>query len=119
MLPSGFEPWGLVVNEAMCFGLPVIVSDQVGAGGHLVREGTNGYVFHAGDLSTLAKCLKQVLSNNGLKKRMGEASRKIIEVWAYQKCIEGVLTSLTKVILQKGARAQNRNDENASRRAAL
>ena len=43
VLPSVRETWGIVVNEAMCFGLPVIVSSQVGAGMDLVSNGQNGY----------------------------------------------------------------------------
>ena len=43
VLPSVRETWGIVVNEAMCFGLPVIVSNQVGAGVDLIDDGQNGY----------------------------------------------------------------------------
>ena len=43
VLPSVRETWGIVVNEAMCLGLPVIVSNQVGAGMDLVANGQNGY----------------------------------------------------------------------------
>ncbi|MFM2169269.1 MAG: hypothetical protein RIS79_3640, partial [Verrucomicrobiota bacterium] len=51
VLPSGFEPWGLVVNEVMNAGRTVVVSDQVGSGPDLVREGENGSIFPAGDVA--------------------------------------------------------------------
>src|SRR5207237_833514 len=53
VLPSHFEPWGLVVNEAMNAGKPVIVSDQVGAAPDLVKSGQNGFIFRAGDTKDL------------------------------------------------------------------
>ena len=61
VLPSLFEPFGLVVNEAMLCGLPVAVSDSVGAKFDLVRPDENGYVFPAGDVEALAAILRQIL----------------------------------------------------------
>ena len=55
VLPSVHEPWGLVVNEVMNAGRAVIVSDQVGCGPDLVRNGENGYIFQAGDITGLAR----------------------------------------------------------------
>ena len=55
------EPWGLVVNEAMNQGLPVIASDAVGAAaGGLVRDGRNGLVVPAGDSAALAGALRRL-----------------------------------------------------------
>ncbi|WPJ95011.1 glycosyltransferase family 4 protein [Coraliomargarita algicola] len=57
ILPSRFEPWGVVVQEAAATGLPVIVSDICGAGVHLLRDRWNGRSFAAGDAAHLAECL--------------------------------------------------------------
>jgi len=57
-LPSGHEPWGLVINEGMACGLIPVVSDAVGCGPDLVRG--VGEVFHAGDVEALAATLSQV-----------------------------------------------------------
>ena len=57
ILPSRFEPWGVVVQEAAATGLPVIVSDVCGAGVHLLRDRWNGRSFAAGDAEQLAECL--------------------------------------------------------------
>ena len=58
VLPSVFDQWGLVVNEAMCAGKPVVVSDHVGASRDLVRPGQNGSVFPASDVDALAAALQ-------------------------------------------------------------
>lgn len=57
VLPSRFEPWGVVVQEAAASGLPLVLSDQVGAGVHLMRRNWNGYSFPAGSSDHLASAL--------------------------------------------------------------
>lgn len=57
ILPSRFEPWGVVVQEAAATGLPIIVSDACGAGVHLLRDRWNGRSFASGDATHLADCL--------------------------------------------------------------
>ena len=96
-LPSGDEPWGLVVNEAMCFSLPVVASDHVGATGDLVRGGINGFVFSSGDVRSLAEHLERLLSDPVLRARFGQKSREIIEHWSYRENVNGVLTCLEHV----------------------
>jgi len=71
------EPWGLVLNEAMLQGAPVIASDAVGAvAGGLVRDGRNGLVVPAGDADALAARLRVLAADPGLRERFGEAARE-------------------------------------------
>jgi glycosyltransferase involved in cell wall biosynthesis len=56
-VPSRFEPWGVVINEALACGSPVVASDAVGAAVDLVRDGRDGRVFAAGDTAALADAL--------------------------------------------------------------
>lgn len=100
VLPSSFEPWGLVVNEAMSFGLPIIISDQVGAGGDLVKEGINGYFYPACDVSSLAAKLKMILTDKENMHKMGQASRDIISTWSYKEGLNGVLNCLRSIKLK-------------------
>lgn len=97
VLPSGFEPWGLVVNEAMCFGLPVIISDQVGAGGDLVQENSNGFIYPWGDVITLAERLKVLFTDTSLIEKMGKASHDLITKWSYHNGVQGVLSCIESV----------------------
>jgi glycosyltransferase involved in cell wall biosynthesis len=98
VLPSAFEPWGLVVNEALCFGLPVITSDKVGATGDLVQEGINGFIYPAGDVVALTARLQNLLlSAEDRRTSMGAASRKLVSHWSYREVVEGLLECLQRV----------------------
>ena len=81
VLPSdGGETWGLVVNEAMLFGLPVVVSDRVGCGPDLVDDGETGFVVPCGDVSALGDRLAELAQGEILRKRMGDhARRRVLE----------------------------------------
>ncbi len=61
ILPSLREPWGLVVNEALSFGCPVVVSDICGCVPELVIEGVTGYSFPAGEVAALAQAMSKAL----------------------------------------------------------
>jgi len=108
VVPSESETWGLVINEAMCFGLPVIVSDRVGAGLDLVRDGENGFVFRKGDVGQLASCLATLLRDAELRQRMGRRSNEAIRRWSYEEDLAGVLACLESVVPRGGVSAEPR-----------
>ena len=89
VLPSENEAWGLVVNEAMCAAMPVVVADEVGCVPDLVRDGENGYHHQVGDVAGLAVALERILGDPDLRKRMGQASLNRISYWGYAQCLEG------------------------------
>jgi glycosyltransferase involved in cell wall biosynthesis len=60
VVPSLFEPWGLVVHEELAYGLPVIATDQVAAADDLIDSGVNGYVVPAGSDKALASAMHSV-----------------------------------------------------------
>ncbi len=101
VLPSTDEPWGLIINEAMNFGLPIITTDQVGAGYDLVKDGENGFVYPVGDIEKLANCLLKLFQNPELKERMGKYSSEIISRWSYNEGEEGILNALEYIKKQK------------------
>lgn len=94
VLPSLFEPFGLVVNEAMLCGLPVAVSDRVGAKHDLVRPDENGYVFPAGDVDALAAILRQILPDAEKRARMGAAAQRRMETWSPREYTDGVVRAV-------------------------
>lgn len=90
VLPSDNEPWGLVVNEAMCAGLSVIVADEVGCVRDLVEDGVNGFLHAAGDVGALAAALERLLLDPSLRRRFAAASLARIQRWSYAECLSGI-----------------------------
>jgi glycosyltransferase involved in cell wall biosynthesis len=79
------EPWGLVVNESLHQGTPVIVTSAVGAAaGGLVRDGETGLVIAPGDSQALAAAIERLLEDPGLARRLGEAGRDRAAVYTYE-----------------------------------
>ncbi|MBF0193032.1 MAG: glycosyltransferase family 4 protein [Magnetococcales bacterium] len=68
VLPSSYEPWGTVVNEAMICGLPVVASGSVGAASEMIENGKNGYIYPTADISYLALLLEEILQKTDLAK---------------------------------------------------
>lgn len=82
VLPSKSEPWGLVVNEAMVCGMPVIVSDTCGCAGDLVCNGANGFTFDHKQQADLEKHLTWFIQNPDRIAGMGQESLKLIAPFA-------------------------------------
>ena len=84
VLPARHEAYGLIVNEAMAAGLPVVVSTDIGCADDLVRDGENGYVYPVGDVDALRDALAKTMLP-GERERMGQCSREIIAGWGYDE----------------------------------
>jgi glycosyltransferase involved in cell wall biosynthesis len=97
------EPWGLVVNEAMNRGLPVIASDAVGAAaGGLVRNGRNGLVVAAGDSGALAAAITTLGADAPLRARLGEAAAADVRAFSHEAWARGFSAALTTLGLSRG-----------------
>ena len=102
VLPSDQETWGIVVNEAMCFGLPVITSDQVGAARDLVQNGYNGLSFPRGDIDSLADNIKQLMGlSEEERSAMRTRSRAIIEDWSKRNLTDSLSEFLDSICAGK------------------
>jgi glycosyltransferase involved in cell wall biosynthesis len=97
--PSRSEPWGFVLNEGMEFGLPLVVSEAVGAGPDLVKEGENGFVFPVGDSQELARVLQKFIKKEGFREKLGATSRSLVEHFSPDHWAEGVIKAIRSVTL--------------------
>jgi glycosyltransferase involved in cell wall biosynthesis len=93
------EPWGLVTNEAMHQGTPVVSSDAVGAAaGGLVRDGRNGLVARASDENELAARIRLVVRNPELRAQLGAAAREDVAAYTPEAWAVGVERALNTVL---------------------
>ena len=112
-LASGFvhgsttEQWGLVVNEAMASGLPVLVSNRCGCAIDLVQEGRNGFTFDPSDIEQLAQLMLKLSAFQPFKlSAFGDASRQIIsgfDVAAFGRgLLQAVEVALQRCVVRPG-----------------
>jgi glycosyltransferase involved in cell wall biosynthesis len=97
VLPSRSEPWGLVVNEAMACGLPVLVSDRCGCAVDLVHDGQNGFVFDPDQPDQLTHHLIQFMDNSVDLSRMGQAAKQFIAPYAPEVVAQEMLDGFIKI----------------------
>ncbi|MBK0399765.1 glycosyltransferase family 4 protein [Limibaculum sp. M0105] len=85
VLPSRYDGWGVVLNEALGAGLPIIASDAVGAAHDLVTDGVNGLIAQAGDRTSLCKALLVMAEDADLREELAAASRGRRAQWSLDK----------------------------------
>ncbi|MEJ5310872.1 MAG: glycosyltransferase [Anaerolineae bacterium] len=90
IIPSTIEPWGLVVNEAMASGLPVLVSSRCGCVPDLVQEGVNGFTFDPTDVEHLAALLIRMDKLESELPQLGKVSQQIISQWGPERFAQGL-----------------------------
>jgi glycosyltransferase involved in cell wall biosynthesis len=90
IMPSIAEPWGLVLNEAMCCQCAILASDEVVAAKDLVQNGVNGFIFKAGNVADLTYYLSKILADSELISAMGLNSAKLISKWSYREDIQAI-----------------------------
>jgi glycosyltransferase involved in cell wall biosynthesis len=96
------EPWGLVVNEGMNRGLPVIASDAVGAAaGGLVRDGRNGLVVPARDSRALAAAIERLAADAPLRARMGANGAQDVLAYSHEAWAQGFSQALSTLGLSR------------------
>jgi glycosyltransferase involved in cell wall biosynthesis len=98
VLPSdNGETWGLVVNEAMLFGLPVLVSNEVGSRYDLVVDGMTGFGFEP-NANALAEAVRPLLADASLRKSMGEHGReRVTSLYSSNVATDGLLQAMKRL----------------------
>lgn len=97
VLPSRSEPWGLVVNEAMACGLPVVVSDRCGCVPDLIREGQNGFVFSPDQPDQLTHLLLKFMNDDVDIAAMRLSAQQLIAPFAPRAVAQEMLNGFMKI----------------------
>jgi glycosyltransferase involved in cell wall biosynthesis len=102
------EPWGMVVNEAMHAGLPVVASTAVGAAAAgLVRDGHNGFVVPERDVAALAGALERLSADPALARRMGKAARRDVGAFTHARMAEAFEAAVEHAVSAGRARGRD------------
>jgi len=97
--PSRIEPWGLVVNEAMATGLPVLVSNACGCVRDLVRQGQTGFLFDPYNSDQLIELMLRVSMRPEELPVLGKAGSELISHWGLERFAGALLAAAEKAIL--------------------
>jgi glycosyltransferase involved in cell wall biosynthesis len=98
VLPSRTEPWGLVVNEALSYGCPVVVSDVCGCVPELVREGVTGCPFPTGDVRALCKAMIAVARMSKNRLLVVEQCLRVIGQYTPERAASEILSGCVSVL---------------------
>lgn len=101
VLPGDSESWGLVINEAMAAGVPVVVSDEIGAAPDLVQGQETGFVFQLGNLDELANAISKLLAEPALRERLSANAVRLIRRWDVDECAAGIVNAALVVAGKK------------------
>lgn len=105
VLPSEYEPFAVVVNEAMCCGCPVAASDHVGAARDLVAPVRKEFVFRSGDVAALAVLLRDALADRARLASLRNAAVAHMSTWSPERNIAATFEAIEIAVARKGRRA--------------
>jgi glycosyltransferase involved in cell wall biosynthesis len=95
ILPSRFDGWGTVLNEAASLGLPLIATDMCGASWHVIKEGENGFKVRTDSIADLKNALQVYVSNTTLINKHGERSKTVFfEEFSPEKNVDRLVNAI-------------------------
>jgi glycosyltransferase involved in cell wall biosynthesis len=98
VLPSEYEPFGLVVNEAMLCGCPVIASDRVGAARDLIAPVDPSFIYPCGDVAALSALLTRIFANPAQLEHFRVAAHERMQTWSPEEYVAATLEALHRAV---------------------
>jgi glycosyltransferase involved in cell wall biosynthesis len=102
VIPSQYEPFGLVVNEAMLCGCPVVASDKVGAVGDLIDHDVTGFVYPCGDVPALAAVFQWAFADAACLSTISKAALARMEEWSPRASVAALVDAVTRAVARSG-----------------
>ncbi len=106
VLPTREDIWGLVINEAMAYGLPVVTTDRCVAGLELVKDGKNGRIVPAGNVKKLAEALKEALKEEN-RAAWGKNSWNYIQKFTIEEMAEDHMKAFERMSAELKKQKEN------------
>lgn len=98
VLPSHREPWGLVVNEALSYGCPVVVSDICGCTPELVLNGVTGYIFRAGDVAALSASMQRSIALSANRLNTAKQCLQVISQYTPERAASEIMKGCRQIL---------------------
>jgi glycosyltransferase involved in cell wall biosynthesis len=99
VFPTLGDIWGLVINEAMSAGLPIITTSAAGASADLIKD--NGFIVPPGDTETLSDRLIEISTKDKLREEMGRRSLDIISDFTIEESAKGFIAAIDSILQDK------------------
>ena len=110
VLPSEYEPFAVVVNEAFCCGCPVVASDHVGAARDLIAPVDPGLIYRCGDLRALSTLLSALCRDRGRLRELGFAARNRLAGWSPEETVAGTVAAVSAALRRLQRRRPRTHD---------
>ncbi len=118
ILPSEFEPFGLVVNEAMCCGCAAAASDRAGAARDLVAPVSPEFVFRCGDIDALAELMKKAAADPARLSDLGRAAFTNVQAWSPERNIAAAVEAIRIGVERRRGQPPDFSSQSGSRNLA-
>lgn len=102
VLPSHSEPWGLVVNEALSYGCPVVVSSACGCAPDMVREGVTGYAFEVGNVDDLVRALDSARNLSNDRQVVARGCLEMVSDYTPERAATQILDGCVRIVENSG-----------------
>ena len=101
VLPTRSDTWGLVINESMTYGLPVITTDNCVAGDALIENDVNGYIVETENVEQLRNAIDKLIQDEKKREQFGKYNYKLMREWTFESMGKIVFEHIHRIVGDK------------------